>query len=333
MSDHPGFRNLVSVVLPTYHRDEMLAGALRSVVDQTYGHFEVIVSDSAASDATARLVADFGDKRVRYRRNDRPLNLFGNHLAALQAAEGSYIAVLHDDDLWEPGFLARLVDKLDTNPECVLAFCDQFIIDAHGRFSQAESDANSRRWGREGLAEGVYRPFWRLLPHQSIKLFAGTVFRRDALPAEIPTESGPALDLWLAFAMCSSGAGAYYVPERLMRYRYHDASDSAQPFDLGRGYVWVWENLNREPGLYPFRRITRFVLAEGILDVASRLLHRGDAEAARLHALAALRHKILLRGAAILGLTLVPRSLADAVLRYRSSLKRPRGNQAAPVES
>src|SRR4051812_33540854 len=100
---------LVSVVLPTRLRDGYLAEALASAITQTYRHIEIIVSDSGASDATRDLVASFNDERVRYRRNPPSSDSLANHVAAISEAVGEYVAVLHDDDIWEPRFLEQLV--------------------------------------------------------------------------------------------------------------------------------------------------------------------------------------------------------------------------------
>ena len=61
-----GTEPAVSVVLPTYNRAPLLGRALRSVLGQSYGDFEVLVIDDGSTDETAGVVATFGDPRVRY---------------------------------------------------------------------------------------------------------------------------------------------------------------------------------------------------------------------------------------------------------------------------
>src|SRR5664280_574944 len=101
-------RPVVSVVLPTFNRPHYLAQAIQSVLDQTFVHFEVIVTDNGDSAAVRRLVASFGDVRLRYRSNETNIGLLRNALAGWAVARGQYVATLHDDDLWDPAFLQKL---------------------------------------------------------------------------------------------------------------------------------------------------------------------------------------------------------------------------------
>jgi len=310
---------IVSVILPTFQRDEWLLGALGSVLAQSWAKFEVIVSDGAASDATRALVTATacGDPRVRYRRNELLLDSLGNHVAAIAEARGRYIAVLHDDDLWEKDFLARLVPPLESRPECVLSFCDQTIMDVEGRVSGENSDAASRRWGRASLAEGVHLPFWNLVVSQAIPALAGCVIRREALRPEILTPlAGSAIDLWITFALCRAGQGAYYVPERLIRYRVHRGADTARLDNCRETTVWVWEQIANEPGLDEETRKTVLRRLSRARQRTSYLLARlGSRRAALRGAVSALQECPSLRGVAVLAVTALPRPLVLAVDR------------------
>ena len=66
--------------------------------------------------AFAPTAAAIGDARVDYRKNETRLGYSGNHVALLDRAKGRYLAVLHDDDWWEPTYLASMVDALETSP-------------------------------------------------------------------------------------------------------------------------------------------------------------------------------------------------------------------------
>jgi glycosyltransferase involved in cell wall biosynthesis len=214
---------VVSVIVPTFRRPQYLPEALGSVFAQTYPHYEVIVSDNGALAETAELVRSMSDPRLRYRHNGRDIGPTQNAIAASRCARGTLVAMLHDDDVWEPRFLERLVRPLLEDESLVLAFADHWVMDVQGVVNPAETTENSRRWNRTGLREGVYRPFADLaLVHRATPITAASVFRKAAVDwDEFPPEVETVYDLWLAYLLARTGAGAYYCAERLSRYRVH----------------------------------------------------------------------------------------------------------------
>jgi glycosyltransferase involved in cell wall biosynthesis len=220
---------LVTVILPTFERPAYVASALESALAQTYTNIEIIVSDNGPSEEIARLVTSVGDARVRYRHNGGNIGAMKNALAAYREARGTYVATLHDDDVWEPTFLERLVPPLEGDADLTLAFSDHSIISEDGTIDRAASDANTRRWGRDRLSEGIHRPFHRLaLVHRAVPL-GSSLLRFSAIAwDDFRDEVGPAYDLWISYLASRQGRGAYYTRERLTRYRVHGGNLSAQ---------------------------------------------------------------------------------------------------------
>lgn len=219
----------VTIIVPTYRRLLFLREALTGVLRQTYRDFELIVSDDGASDEIADYVASLKDPRIRYRRNERNLGIALNNLAAFREARGKYIASLHDDDIWEPDFLAVLVPLLEADPEVTVAFCDHYIIDALGNLLSDKTDFNTRFFRRNSLNPGRHQPFYRAaLVHQSIPMVMAAVFRRSILDgAEYPPHMGGSYDYWLAYLAARGGKACHYVSRRLTRYRFHAGSGTA----------------------------------------------------------------------------------------------------------
>lgn len=94
--------NLVSVVVPTYNRAELLRSAIQSILAQTHRNLEIIVIDDASIDATPQVVASFNDRRIRYIRHDTNRGGSAARNTGIRAATGTFIAFLDDDDEWEP---------------------------------------------------------------------------------------------------------------------------------------------------------------------------------------------------------------------------------------
>ena len=110
----------VSVLIPTYNRARFLPDAIRSVLEQTFQDFELIVVDDGSTDGTEELVRRF--PRARYVRQEHA-GISAARNRALVEAKGRLVAWLDSDDMWHREKLEKQVAYLDAHPECRLVFC------------------------------------------------------------------------------------------------------------------------------------------------------------------------------------------------------------------
>jgi len=220
---------LVSVVVPTFNRVRYLGEAIRSAVAQTYQEIEVIVSDDASSeDVFEAVVAPIRDSRIVYRRNLKTLGMGLNIWGALMSAKGKYVATLHDDDIWEPDFLSRLVPPLEKDPSISVAFCDHAIIDEAGVLNPHAADVNARFWRRDVLSPGKVEALMEVaIVNQTVPAAMAALFRKEMIDwSDFPPEVGTFYDVWLNYLAARTGAAGFYDPARLTRYRIHQASET-----------------------------------------------------------------------------------------------------------
>jgi glycosyltransferase involved in cell wall biosynthesis len=307
---------LVTVAIPTYRRPDLLRLAIKSALNQTYQNTEVLVSDSDASDEIAALVEGYGDPRLRYRCNDRPTSALENALAMYRDSRGEFIATLHDDDEWEPRFLEVMMAPLVADPELVLTFADHWVADANGAVLSEATEAYTRERGREHLPEGRYQPFTRLaLVDRAVFFVAATVFRNGIIDwAQVPPEVAPPYEIWMTYLASRDGAPAYYVPERLMRYRQHVTS-AARSVRLETGAVWTYDRILADPRLAYLRADLRRASAPFRASLGLSLLSDGDAAAGRRHLRAAFADGAGLNAGAGLALSLLPRDARAACIQ------------------
>ena len=98
---------IVSVILPTYNRAHLVGRAIRSVLDQTYQDFELIVVDDGSMDNTEGMVKAFKDPRIRYIRHEQNRGGAAARNTGIKAAQGEYIAFQDSDDEWLPEKLEK----------------------------------------------------------------------------------------------------------------------------------------------------------------------------------------------------------------------------------
>ena len=121
---------LVSVVVATYNRADLISETLDSILNQTYKIFELIVVDDGSSDNTEEIVKNYSDSRLKYIKTDnwggpaRPRNI------GIRESKGEYIAFCDNDDLWEKNKLEKQLDIIKNN-NAGLCFCNHY----KGRFS------------------------------------------------------------------------------------------------------------------------------------------------------------------------------------------------------
>jgi len=120
----------VSVIIPTHNRAAFLVTALRSVLDQTFQDFEVLVVDDGSNDGTSELRQQFRDARIQWLRHDTARGGAAARNTGIVHSRGDYIAVLDDDDKWYPEKLALQVDvMLKSQPEVAGVYTGYFIVD------------------------------------------------------------------------------------------------------------------------------------------------------------------------------------------------------------
>jgi glycosyltransferase involved in cell wall biosynthesis len=121
---------MISVIIPTHNRCQLLAETLDSVYAQTRRDYEIIVVDDGSDDGTQALCAS-GTGGLVYHRIPRSGASAARNIG-LALARGEYVAFLDSDDLWEPTFLERMVAAIETSPAAGFCYCDYGTFGAHG---------------------------------------------------------------------------------------------------------------------------------------------------------------------------------------------------------
>ena len=230
MSEQP----LVTVCIPTYNRPDTLRHSLRSVLEQSYRHLEVIISDNASDTDTEAVVNSFADDRVRIDRLATNIGLHGNMTRGLHLGSGKYRTVLHDDDLMLPGNIDKKVEFFETHPQVGLVFSAFRLVD-----SDSQPHGPVLNWSGEG--EDIVQPgpvyIREAIGRGGITCPPTVMLRSDVVADEsFVVEDGPYCDLalWLRLALRTDVG---FLPAPLSGYREHlsSASSGFQTIEQVRG--------------------------------------------------------------------------------------------------
>lgn len=111
-----GENPMVSIVLPTYNRADIIGDSIQSVLNQSYENFELLVVDDASTDNTKSVVEGFEDDRVRYLRHERNKGAPEARNTGLDASKGPLIGFQDSDDEWHREKLLRQVEAFREAP-------------------------------------------------------------------------------------------------------------------------------------------------------------------------------------------------------------------------
>jgi glycosyltransferase involved in cell wall biosynthesis/SAM-dependent methyltransferase len=115
--------DVVSVVIPTYNRLQLLRRAVNSVMSQTMGAFELIIVDDGSKDLTSSWVRSLADKRIRFVQHQINQGQNAALNTGIALARGRYLAFLDSDDEWLPNFLQEFIDAFHSDPEIGAVYC------------------------------------------------------------------------------------------------------------------------------------------------------------------------------------------------------------------
>jgi len=128
----------VSVIIPTKNRAHYISFAIKSVLDQTFKDFELIVCDAASTDNTEEVVGKFDDERIRYIREDIDRGVSACRNIGIRNSKGTFVAFLDDDDLWMPSKLEKQLGLIETKLSVGAVTTGSWVVNQRGKIVRFE---------------------------------------------------------------------------------------------------------------------------------------------------------------------------------------------------
>lgn len=257
----------VSVIVPTYNRANLIARAIKSVLNQTYQNFEIIVVDDKSTDGTKEVVKNFKDKRIKYiclKKNSgtssKPRNV------AIEKSQGKYIAFLDSDDEWLPEKLEKQIAVFQTKtPHTGVIYTGYFVRD----------------W--KGKVIGTATPKYRGIVDEKILISnfigASTVMvKRECLAKVGGFDTNlPCCQDWDMWIKLSKHFEFDFIPENLVEYHMHnDGRTSANFQAVIKGYETVLKKFSED-----IEKQKRKVKANCYFNLGNYYCHLGNMHEAR----------------------------------------------------
>lgn len=106
-----------SVIIPTYNRSYCIKRAVDSVLNQTFGDFELLIIDDFSTDNTEILLSQYTDVRLKYFRLDKNKGNAAARNKGIKEASGNYVTFLDSDDTYDLNFLKSLNNRINEDHE------------------------------------------------------------------------------------------------------------------------------------------------------------------------------------------------------------------------
>jgi len=200
---------VVSIGLPVFNGENTLREALGSLLEQTFGDFELIVSDNGSTDGTAEICRSFAarDGRVRYVRQPVNRGAVWNFNFVLDQARGRYFMWAACDDLWAPAFIEQNVRVLATQPDVIASI-------SKVRLMLGSREAPAHLAGTDPLMADPEQNVRKFLRNPGFNSRMYALYRTDVLRRSMTAESHVGAD-WLVIVRALRFGKYHEVPQRL----------------------------------------------------------------------------------------------------------------------
>lgn len=235
----------VSVIIPNYCHARFLNRRIDSVLNQTYGDFEVIILDDCSTDNSRDIIET-------YRHHPRVSHIVYNEKNSgstfiqwdkgFELAQGEYIWIAESDDEAAPTFLEECVGQLEKHPSATIAFSDCLFVDENTRdlcepklqlsFRLSDKNLDTPYTLFNGRAFINHRMFYQ----NYIMNASMVVFRKEARPHDFAYKCYRYVGDWLFWVGILLQGDAVYVDKPLDYFRQHGKNTTSKSIATGNNY-------------------------------------------------------------------------------------------------
>lgn len=150
----------ISVVMPVFNAEKFIYSTVKSIIDQTFSDFELIIINDASTDTTEKIINSFNDNRIKIIKT-LGIGATEAYNTGFRNAKGKYIAISDHDDISEKDRFKKQVEFLEKNPEVNVLGTNYNVINEKGNFLFSVLQPQENLQIKELLlkrASGVFNP-------------------------------------------------------------------------------------------------------------------------------------------------------------------------------
>lgn len=208
---------MVSVIVPVFNAEIYLCSCVNSILKQTYRDFELLLIDDGSTDQSAKICDDFQNKDARIKViHNKNHGVSYSRNTGLLLAKGKFIAFCDADDMYEKGYLQKLVDAAE-NQAADIVICN------YSYFCQTGVKTVSNKPSGFIEKDEIYR---RIFIDNTIGGFVWNKLFRKRLIEDIKFDLNMQIceDTFFLCKALKNAKKVYYIGNSLYRYRLHNSS-------------------------------------------------------------------------------------------------------------
>lgn len=208
----------ISVCMAAYNGGPFVEAQLKSILAQLRPHDEIVIVDDGSKDDTLMRIQQFGESRIRLLRHETNAGVVATFEDALRSANGEFLFLADDDDLWAPAKVERFMEVFVTRPDVEIVSSRVRMIDENDR---PLPDSRINRGGKfkAGFWPNLYKNHYQ---GSAMALRADLLGR--VLP--FPVQQSFLHDAWIGTRNDLLGGKAVFINEDLLYYRRHSKNAS-----------------------------------------------------------------------------------------------------------
>jgi glycosyltransferase involved in cell wall biosynthesis len=221
----------ISIIMPAYNAESYIAESIKSVQNQSFSNWELIIINDGSSDNTSQVAQ-------RYTHNDSRIILInqinkqqgGARNAGLKVAKGQWIAFLDADDLWDKEKLKKQLDAAESRPDADVIYTEGYIFYDNDLNNVAQYPTKCGFFPGEEMYRMEYETNY--IPILSVLAKFSIVSKIGLQEEHLYYQGCEDWDYWLR--MAHAGAGFLGIPDKLFYYRRHSNNMSSNSLKMRR---------------------------------------------------------------------------------------------------
>lgn len=206
--------NLVTVCIATYNGEKYIKEQLDSIINQSYKNIEIIIQDDCSTDRTFEILKEYKEHNsIKIFQNQENIGYIKNFESVLKKANGEFIAICDQDDIWDLKKLEILLNSIGNNS---LIYSNSLLIDENGNsLNKTLSDKLKNNFIDSDTCLNFL--------YDNCVSGHAMLFKRELIDYIFPLPQNLYFDAWIA-ATAASLNGVKFIDSNLVLYRQHSSN-------------------------------------------------------------------------------------------------------------